>query len=697
MEQTGVFFEYSPFLIFFCIGLGFLYAWLLYQKNGPWSARTKKLLFALRLSLITLLSALLISPNIKQIKNTIEKPTLVLAIDNSKSIIEVMNDDARQALLNNIEALKKEAETNDYVVEIRDFNQQIDLEAIDFNQEQTNLMSMLQSIKADYEGRNLAKVVLVSDGIYNVGISPNFGEYNFEIHTVGFGDTIPKRDISIIGLKYNRLSYEGNKFPLIVALQQQGFDNEEVTVTVYNNSQRVAQQNITLPAKGTVAETEFLLDAKTSGFQRYQVRVQQLPEELTYDNNIKNAFIEIIDGKEQIAILAAAPHPDIKALKSAIESNANYEVSQFLLSDPKELNQLRNNQEVFDLVIYHQLPDRRRIALPFLQQFESKGLASFFIYGEGTDLNTLNAINGILKINISPSQEDKVLAIFNQDFKAFSLSDDLLAAFDQFPPLSVPFGKYNLQENAEALLYQKVGAITTDKPLLAIKTGSEAKRALWMGQGLWKWKLADYANNGDNRNFNELITKLIQYLSTKEDKRTFRVFTTKTEFLNSEAAVFETEVYNDLYERIYGNEIALALIDENGEKRNYNYTITESNSQFTINGLPQGVYKFTATTTLKGAKEIAEGEFVVRQLELESINLTADFNLLRRLSEKTGGEFYLPNEFDALKTNITSQEAKGIIHTSEAFLPFINLVWILILLLIIVSGEWFLRKYNGSY
>jgi hypothetical protein len=45
------------------------------------------------------------------------------------------------------------------------------------------------------------------------------------------------------------------------------------------------------------------------------------PEEFTAQNNSRDAYIEVIDGKEKILLLAAAPHPDIKAIKSALEKN----------------------------------------------------------------------------------------------------------------------------------------------------------------------------------------------------------------------------------------------------------------------------------------------------------------------------------------------------------------------------------------
>ena len=43
--------------------------------------------------------------------------------------------------------------------------------------------------------------------------------------------------------------------------------------------------------------------------------------EVTYSNNVQDIFIEVMDGREKILILAAAPHPDIAAIKQLIIQN----------------------------------------------------------------------------------------------------------------------------------------------------------------------------------------------------------------------------------------------------------------------------------------------------------------------------------------------------------------------------------------
>lgn len=656
-----------------------------------------KVLFAVRAVAVFILAALLVSPILKQLQNTTEKATYIIAVDNSKSLTEVRDSTQLLTLKSRLEQLSEELESQDYNVEFWNLDGKTEPEGIEFDGQATNITGLLNDIKSEYEGRNLGGVLLVSDGIYNLGMSPAYANYNFDINTLGVGDTLAKTDISLTSVLYNRLSYQGNKFPIIAQIQQRGFDNEQVKVSVNKGGVTMASEVVSLKTNNQIQEVKFLIEAKESGYQRYTVSVERKEGELTYQNNVSNAYVEVVEGKELIAIVAAAPHPDIKALKSAIETNANYELEEFVLSNSKDAERLKNSVKKFDLVILHQLPNYNKMGSDFLQKLAKDNTATLTINGPQTDIRTFNNDNDILSVRTTPGEYDNITAIFNPAFTSFKLSDDLQAAFDQFPPLFVPFGKYEIQPDAEVLLYQRVGNINSGYPLLVVKAGANAKRAIMMGPGMWKWKLTDYANFGNNNRFDELVVKLVQYLSTKDDKRKFRVYPNKNEYLDNESIVFETEIYNDLFERVYNNKINLTLVNESGEEFNYDYITSESNSQYIINGLPEGVYKYAASAVINGKNERAAGELLVKNVQIESINLTADFNLLRKVSGQTGGTFYEESELEQMTDELTSKTAQGIIHTNEEYLPFINLKIILIMILVFISFEWFMRKYNGSY
>lgn len=699
MQRPSLIFENSPFLIVLCVLGGLAYAYILYSKSGPWGPAWNKALFALRFILVTLLATLLVSPILKQVQNNIEPPTFVLAIDNSSSLQEVVSTEDRLQLHNNLSQIIEEKKDQGFVIDIRNLSGERMSglpDSLHFDYGSSDISSLLTSIQSDYEGRNIAEVLLVSDGIYNEGIAPTYKNFRFPVNTIALGDTVPKSDISIVALNYNKVSYQGNKFPLLVQFTQRGFSGQQVAVTLRQGEKILQVERVRLGGEYDLNEVTFIVEAREEGFKRLTVDIQRLPGEFTTLNNSKQAYIEVIEGKENIALIAAAPHPDIKALRYAIESNSNYSFDQYILSLSEDRNRLKQNKKKYDLLIYHQLPDTRRY-VNVLDQLSLNEVSRLYIYGGAMDLNAFNRQNKVLTIDFVPREYDNVLAAFNQSFSNFSLTDELQNTFVELPPITVPFGRISLQSGSSVMLYQQVGSIVTTKPLIAFNEESGVKEAVILGDGLWKWGLTSYVANESHAPFNELITKVVQFLSSKEDKRKFRLYPVKDEFTTNERVIFETEVYNDLYERVYGNKVDLELTDENGSTSQYNFITNENNTRYSITNLPEGVYRYRAQTELNNKETSVSGEFVVKDLEIETINLTADFNLLKKLSEKTGGNFVTSTNLNSSLDRLTQKEAQGIIRSSEQYLPFINLKWIFFLLLALVSFEWFIRKYSGSY
>jgi hypothetical protein len=263
--------------------------------------------------------------------------------------------------------------------------------------------------------------------------------------------------------------------------------------------------------------------------------------------------------------------------------------------------------------------------------------------------------------------------------------------------VSVHFGKIRIQPTATPLLFQRVGSLGTEKPLLAVDIQNNRKIGVLLGEGIWRWRLNEYDRTERTDAFDEVFGKLFQFLSTSEDKRKFRSYPIQQEFSDTESVSFESQVYNDIFEPIYGNTIKLELTNETGQKTSYSYVTSPGNIRYEVGGLKEGVYRYKASTTLKEKTEEVKGEFAVVAPQTELQNLTADFDLLRQLSNNSGGKFYAAADVESLKQDLLAHEVRSTIHTEESYSSLLNLKWVFWLLLLFVSGEWFIRKYFGSY
>ena len=681
----------SPWLILVCLLAGAGYTWLLYRHQDNWSKSIRYILAGLRFILVSVLAFFLLGPIIRHIENIFERPYIVFAIDNSESIQLVEDSTNISEMKSQILNVADEIASDKFETEFQSWDGKISgqqVEDLSFDHPNSNISQMLNNVRNRFEGRNLAGVVLVSDGIYNQGSSPLFYDYPFNIYGVGIGDTTSKSDVSLKSLLYNKISYQGNRFPLVAEVLSEGLSGNRFSISVRKGNEVLESREVPISNDNQLDRIEFFLEAEEQGLQRFTVEIDPLDEEFSNENNYKQAFVDVVEGKEKILFVASAPHPDIKAFRGAIESNENYEVELYIpgVNDFQE--------EKYDLAIFHQVPDRRGITSAVYDRLKRDGVSCLHILGSRTDLRK---ITSTLSVTALPGQIDNVTAEFNPGFSSFTVSDDFKDLLEELPPVSVPFGRYETGPESEVILFHKVGNVVTNKPLLVISNEGGSKTGIFTGDGFWRWRLHEYMKTQDHKGFNEIITKLVQYLSSREDRRKFKVYPLNEEFNTNETVVLETEVYNDLYERVYGNKIDLKITDENGDESNYTYVINETSTRYQLSGLAEGVYKYSASTLIGDNIEFVSGEFVVRRQQTEAVNLTADHDLLRRLATNTAGTYVGGADISGLAEEITSRDTSSVIHSRQNFLPLINLKWIFALILLLGSAEWFLRKYYGGY
>ncbi len=694
MEKSLLIFDSSPWFIILCLAVGAVITFLLYRKPGPWPKTVHYFLMGFRFLLISFLCFLLVGPILKQFKNTIEKPHYVLAIDNSSSLTEVLPSPYINEQLANLTNLGLRLSDNDYSVEYRTFDKVLGesiTDSIHFQQLNSPLNKLLTDIQTDYEGKNLSGVILMSDGIHNQGLSPAYAHFRFPIHTVGVGDTIPQQDIRLKAIHYNKIAYQGNKFIIRAEILNDGFQQGELEVRVSEGSRVLKTKTLQLAAPPQLIETDFELDAVSKGLKDFAITVEGIPGEFTQNNNTQHAYIEVIEGNRNILLASKNPHPDVKAIRNAIEKNQNYKFHLYIpgIHQPEATT--------YDLIILHQISQQELLRIPSIaNQLKSK-TPLFTILGSRSNINRVNSENDFVSIKTINFQKDQVTPSYNSGFSKFQLSSELQAILSSFNPVVVPFANYQVGTGAEVLLFQRVGSLVTENPLLLIADDGDRKSAVMIGEGMWQWRMQDYSINQSFERFDELISKLVQYLSSNQDKSRFRVYPVTQSFSVNEPAIMKTEIYDEIYQETYGFPVELSLEGPDDYRDSFSYVTSAGNSNYRISDLSPGVYNYLARTSIDGKPASSQGQFTVTEMQLESLNLTADYQLLRSLSTKSNGTFYFADQWEALSNDLLTKKAQGIVFSEEVFTPIIQWPWALAILLILVCMEWFLRKYHGSY
>jgi hypothetical protein len=690
--------------IVFCIMLGGLYSWVLYRRNEFGENPQKRewpvvLMSIFRFLSATFLAFLLLSPLVKYINKQLEKPIIVIAVDNSESV--PVNKDSAFYNTEYHERIKKLADelSADYRVETYSFGAQVK-PGLDFSfgEKQTNLARVFDEVENNFDNQNLGAVIIASDGIFNQGYNPLYSSSNLKIpvFTIALGDSNLQRDVLIDQVKHNRMAYLGNTFPLQIELKAFKAAGENTVVTVSREGKVLFRREQNIGNDKFLSSIPVQLKAESTGLQHYVVTVSTVKNEISYVNNRKDIFIDVLNGRQKVMLLANAPHPDLAAFKQSIESNENYELEIRYAETftPTDYNLLTGK----NLVILHMLPSEQNPMPALFKKIKESKVPALIVLGNQTSIPLFNNAELGLNIQNYRNNSNDATPIFNKDFTLFNASEQAIQSINTFPPLKVPFGTYRLTSENRVLLQQKIGYVETEQPLLVFNQDAENRTGLLCGEGIWRWRLQDYQNNQNHNAINELLTKTVQYLSARDDKRLFRVNSDKNIFFENEHIILNAEVYNESYELVNTPDVDITI--KNQEGKSFSYIFSKSGAGYTLDAgvFPVGNYSYQARVTLGGKKSVAEGRFAVKPLQVELLQTVADHDYLYRLAARNGGQLYYPRNTEQLAADIRKRkDIKTVSYNQLELKDMIHLKWIFFVLLGLLCAEWFLRKRNGSY
>ena len=698
--MTGLSFQYPTWMLVLCILAGAIYAVGLYYKDKRFSGQPGFLPVALgiiRFFLVAILSALLLQPVIKSLETFTRKPIALIIQDDSASISEAMSEEGEKQYLATLQTLATSLKEK-YDVKQFSFGASLQ-ESAEYRLEEkvSNISAALQSINDQYANQQVAAVILATDGIYNQGSNPLYQstQLNAPLYTIALGDTTPQKDLILKNVYYNKIAYLDDQFSVEADIQAVNCAGKKSILTVYEvlseGKKKILSRDISINSANFFKSEEIILDAANVGVNRYQFVLSAIQDEVSTQNNVREIFLDVLDARQKILLLANAPHPDLTALKQAISSNKNYEVEVAFPGTWK------GKIVDFDLVVLHQLPSLNFPLKGLLSTMEKERKPRFFILGSQSDLQAFNNVQNLVSINGDGNSSNMVQASVADNFGLFNISADLKNMMPLFNPLTAPFGDYKEGGTGQVLLYQRIGKIDTKYPLLVVGEEQGSKVAVFTAENSWKWRLFDFLQHDNHHRFDELMSKLVQYLSLQEDKRRFRVSLSDNIIPESEALLFNAELYNESYQLINDPEVSLSIINAEGQEFTFTFSRTEKAYFLDAGYFPTGDYQFIGSVVVNGKNLTYEGRFSVQAIQLEGYTTTADHNLLRLLSEKYGGENYAPVEVDALIETIKKQNDKPIIYQTELSSSVINFKWLFFVLLALLSLEWFLRRYFGSY
>lgn len=682
--------SFAGLFIFISIILAGAFSYLVYfrnQGNSVLNQYQKIFLFLCRFITLFLVFLFLLSPLLVRKKTIKQLPVLAVAFDNSQSV--QANNPFFKRFIEDV----RSRFSKKYQLEFWSFGERTEkTDQVTGTDRSSNYGQLLKTLKTNYQNINIGALILLGDGIYNQGQNPEnlVNSLKFPIYTIGVGDTVRNLDAQIIHVKTNQVAFLKNKFPVEIELKFLKLKNQMAQLEVENNQKMVYSGTIPIVSDDDFKLELMNLDAEIPGLQHYKVKIRQFAGETNVKNNEYEFVIQILENKQKILILSDGPHPDLGAIKTSLSELQNYEIK--LVTG----NQVPDSLSVFNLIILNQLPSVKNSLSSLLTRIKSSRIPVLFIIGPNSLTEQLNSLNMGLQISASKNTEE-VQPLFDNSFSLFTLSDATKETFSQAPPLLAPFGNTELSSGIQNLAKQNIRNLETGKTLLAFGNEKGRKTGFILGEGIWRWRLADFELNQNHEAFNELIRKIIQYLALKQNEDNFNVYYPAL-FQETDQVELTAELYNDSYELTTTPDVKIKIKNDSLREFNYQFDRAETYYRLDAGMLKPGDYTFEAETQLGNQRFVESGKFSVAKNDVETQRTTADFDVLYQLSNKTGGRFYQVDKSGTLLDTIEANK-QMVIHKYQQSKQsdWIDLKWLLFGIVFLLGTEWFCRKYWGIY
>ena len=638
------------------------------------------LLVIIRSLVFFLLILLFLNPSITKESIINQKAKLSILVDNSSSIRFFKKDSLVHAILQNFKThkkLNKRFDINYY--SFGNLFQQSD--SFSFDENQTDISMPLERIYKIQKNTSNA-IVLLSDGNQTIGNDYQYTSLKDPVFPIVIGDTTEYQDVKIAQINVNRYSFINNQFPIESILQYEGTQTIKLRYSLENNGKIIFSKRINFSEKNNSHILKTFIKATKEGTNFFTSKIEYLENEKNIVNNSKNFSVEVIDKQSEVLLISSFYHPDLGALKKAIESDKQRKVTIKIVDNKNiQLNK-------YQLVVMYQ-PNNKFNNI--IDQLNSNKSSFMLITGSKTDWLFLNNKSlGINKKNIN--QLENYSARFYNGFLNFSQKN---IGFENFPPMIDYYGETTVSIPHQTLLYQSINGFSSQNPLLATANHNNQKKVFLFGEGIWKWRSSSFLKNNSFQYFDEFIGNLVQYASNKKIRN--RLDLDITSFYNANSSIQIGAFYVDEnYQFDDRATILFTIKNKNSKKKQtFPFSLSGTSYQLELTSLEAGEYEYTIE--VDGQNISKKGTFKVNEFLIEEQFTNANSSKLELLAQKTAGKLYFEDKYRLVIDDLVTDNRFTTIQKSKKTIDkLVNWQWIMLLIIGLLSLEWFIRKYIGK-
>lgn len=681
-------------------------------------------LIILRAAALVTLLAMLFEPLVRLTWRRIERPLVAVLVDNSASMsLSDANQMRSEKIKSILHAPLFQNSSKDIQFDFYQFSHTLlplpvdRIDSLRFNNDGTDLTSALNQVKEKNVGRYLTAVVLLTDGVYNLGDNPAryADDFDVPIFPVGIGSTIDQKDIIVSKIATNQVTYVNNRVPVEVTVLANGCAGQTIQVNLRQGNALIDSKRIEIGSELVETKVQLSFVPPTAGFQKYQVEIPALEQELTDRNNQKTFYTRVLESKMKILLLVGSPDPDFKFIRKNLAVDPNIELHPWIVKRKGEFyqGQFPNDPRhvlAYDCIVLQNFPGKNApagVMTVLKNALQTKPIPLLFIAGNGVDYSALQSLGNVLPLTppLYAGSEIMVQARLTPPGLTHPVTrivEDPLEnqrQWTELPPIYYSLQQATPAPGSEILVETAPQNLTapdskgTLSALVVVRKLGPQKTMAILGYGIWRWDLLLWGIGKSNELFHQFLSNSIRWLVTKEESRLVRIYPDQEIYRNGQAITFTAEVYYEDYRPLDGAEVNVQIT---GEQQRYDILLKSIGSgkyEGLVQALAGGDYSYAGSATLNNRLIGTDrGQFSVEDFNLEFLQTRLNEPLLRQLAAKTGGLYFSDANYDSLAAQLKFPDR---ITSEVKEIPLWNKLLLLILVILWLSGEWLVRKRNG--
>jgi hypothetical protein len=572
------------------------------------------------------------------------------------------------------------------------------------------------------------------------------------IHTVCLGpkETIP--DLSIAQVFADQFAFVRNAVSVDVAIKAYAYPRGiQRRVTLWRGSEELSQR-ILITQEGQIDyKIRFDFVPDQTGEEVYTIKIEAQEEESVTLNNSARFSMRVIRDKIRVLQVVGRPSWDQRFLRKHLKRNPNVELISFFIlrtnasiesAHPDELSLIPfPTQELFeerlgsfDLMIFQNFTYQgyyMQQYLPLIREYVRQGGGFVMLGGDQSFSSggyTGTAIADFLPIQLHPNGKKWVsLGDFKPTLSPVGIRHPITALhlipeknedlWKNLPVLSGTNQVISARNDAQVLAWRPANPSQnrSAEPLIIASDFAKGRTLAITTDSLWHWAFSTAEDSSQNvkspakkrlnsylagaQSYHKFWGNVIRWLIRDPALNLMKVNSHKEHYAVQEQVRLTIRVLKSDYTAQEGVKVNVIIEDITAGENEVHQVfqgsvITQAQGEAYLNwkAAHEGAYRVRVQTQVEGADLVAQDLWVVAEDPLEFRNIAAQSHILKWYTQATQGQVLSPN--DDWK-NLKRKKAKIMKVNRRKDIALWSQTWMLFILILLPSLEWYLRRRWG--